>query len=251
MASQLKTNKQFIKVLGYNIFSGNKEFFTFISEGVINTLNPHSYVIARSDPQFHKALLASDYIIPDGIGIVMAIKILSGIYVEKIAGYDLHETIISSLNEHKGSCFYLGSSENTLSKIKERLSNEYPAVKVGTYSPPFKEVFSVEDNNEMIRAINNFAPDVLFVGMTAPKQEKWVFENRHKINAPVICSIGAVFDFYAETVMRPGKFWVSIGLEWLVRLLREPSRLWRRTFISTPLFIWYVLLEKIRLKFGK
>jgi N-acetylglucosaminyldiphosphoundecaprenol N-acetyl-beta-D-mannosaminyltransferase len=98
----------------------------------------------------------------------------------------------------------------------------------------------------MINAVNKFSPDVLFVGMTAPKQEKWVYENRHRIKTPVICSIGAVFDFYAGTVKRPGKFWISIGLEWLPRLLREPRRLWRRTLISTPLFIWIVIIEKIR-----
>ena len=102
----------------------------------------------------------------------------------------------------------------------------------------------------MINAVNEFNPDVLFVGMTAPKQEKWVYENRHLINAPVICSIGAVFDFYAGTVKRPGKFWISIGLEWLPRLLREPRRLWRRTFISTPLFIWFVLREKLRIRYN-
>jgi N-acetylglucosaminyldiphosphoundecaprenol N-acetyl-beta-D-mannosaminyltransferase len=103
----------------------------------------------------------------------------------------------------------------------------------------------------MIDAINQSKSDVLFVGMTAPKQEKWVYENRDLINTPVICSIGAVFDFYAGTVKRPSKFWISIGLEWLPRLLKEPRRLWRRTLISTPLFVWFVLLEKLRIIFGR
>ena len=240
-----------IKILGYDVFSGNEEFFSDGFKGVVNTISPHSYIIARKDPLFREALMASDFILPDGVGIVMAARVLVGKKIEKIAGSDLHRVIISALNEHKGSCFYLGSSDATLQKIRERLSREHPYVKVGSLSPPYKSVFTNEDSDSMIKAVNEFSPDVLFVGMTAPKQEKWVHENRHLLNAPVICSIGAVFDFYAGTVKRPGKFWISIGLEWLPRLLREPRRLWRRTIISTPLFIWFVLLEKLRIKTGK
>jgi len=195
--------------------------------------------------------MASDFIIPDGVGIVMAARVLAGKKIEKIAGSDLHEVIINALNERKSSCFYLGSSDTTLRKIRERLYMEHPAVRVGSFSPPYKIVFNDDDNISMINAVNEFNPDVLFVGMTAPKQEKWVHKNRHLINAPVICAIGAVFDFYAGTVKRPGKFWISIGLEWLPRLLREPRRLWRRTLISTPLFIWFVLREKLRIKAEK
>jgi N-acetylglucosaminyldiphosphoundecaprenol N-acetyl-beta-D-mannosaminyltransferase len=155
--------------------------------------------------------------------------------------------LLKSLSEKKGSCFYLGSSEYVLSRIRERAFKEYPSVKTCTYSPPYNNEFSREETMAMIGAVNDFAPDVLFVGMTAPKQEKWVYENRHLINAPVICSIGAVFDFYAGTVKRPGKFWISLGLEWLPRLLREPGKLWRRTLISAPLFLWIVLREKFRM----
>lgn len=244
-------NSPAIKILGYDVFSGREEYFTTGFTGVVNTISPHSYVESRKDTLFREALMNSDYIIPDGIGIVMAVRILTGKKIMKIAGSDLHKVIIKALNEHKGSCFYLGSSDGTLQKIKERLSREHPAIRVGTFSPPFKTTFTNVDSDSMIKAINKFNPDVLFVGMTAPKQEKWIHENRHHIIAPVICSIGAVFDFYSGTVKRPGKFWISIGLEWLPRLLREPRRLWRRTLISTPLFIWFVLLEKLRIKSGR
>lgn len=232
-----------VKILGYDVFSERKEFFFNEIKGVVNTISPHSFIEARNDSKFHDALMASDIIIPDGVGIVMAARVLAGKKIVKIAGSDLHKEIINALNRRRGSCFYLGSSETTLQKIRERLLSEHPGIKVGTFSPPYKAVFKKEDTDSMINSVNDFNPDVLFVGMTAPKQEKWVYENRDQINAPVICSIGAVFDFYAGTVKRPSKFWISIGLEWLPRLLREPRRLWRRTFVSTPLFIWYVLLE--------
>jgi len=237
-----------IKLLGYNIFCGGKEFFSDGFKGVVNTISPHSYIIARKDSLFREALMASDVIIPDGVGIIMAASVLARKKIDKIAGSDLHEVIINALNDHKGSCFYLGSSDATLRKIMGRISREHSAIRVGSFSPPYKTIFSDDDNISMINIVNEFSPDVLFMGMTAPKQEKWVYENKHLINAPVICAIGAVFDFYAGTVRRSGKFWISIGLEWLPRLLREPRRLWRRTLISTPLFIWFVILEKLRIK---
>lgn len=242
---------QNVNILGYNVFTGSKAFFSNGFKGVVNTINPHSYVVSRKDSLLHKSLMSSEYIIPDGIGVVIAARIFTGEKIHKIAGTDLHDVIINALNDRKGSCFYLGSSESTLKKITDRHFREYPEIRVGSYSPPYKAVFSKEENDQMIKEINNSKSDVLFVGMTAPKQEKWVYENRYLINTPVICSIGAVFDFYAGTVKRPGKFWISIGLEWLPRLLKEPRRLWRRTLISTPLFIWFVLSEKLRINFGR
>jgi N-acetylglucosaminyldiphosphoundecaprenol N-acetyl-beta-D-mannosaminyltransferase len=240
---------QIVKIMGYPVFCGNEAFFSSNFKGVVNTISPHSYMVAKKDRIFHAALLASDFIIPDGIGIVFAIRIITARKIRKIAGADLHDILIKALNNRKGSCFYLGSSEITLKKITERHSIEHPELRVYTFSPPYKQEFNEEDNLIMIDAINKSKSDVLFVGMTAPKQEKWVFENKHLLNTPVICSIGAVFDFYAGTVKRPGKFWISLGLEWLPRLVKEPQRLWKRTFISSPLFIWFVLKEKIKLSF--
>ena len=233
-------------ILGYNIFAGNKEFFADSATGVIDTLNPHSYVLARKDKRFQEALKSADWLIPDGVGIKYAARVLEKRDIEKIAGSDLHEVIIGSLGKRGGSCFYLGASGETLMKIREKMAREHPSVRVGTFSPPFRQVFSEQENSEMISTVNSFSPNVLFVGMTAPKQEKWVYEHREKLNVSLICPVGAVFDFYAGTVQRSGQFWIKLGLEWLPRLLHEPRRLWKRNFISTPLFLWYVLLEKIK-----
>jgi N-acetylglucosaminyldiphosphoundecaprenol N-acetyl-beta-D-mannosaminyltransferase len=234
-------------LLGYKVYNGGADYLASVAEGVINTINPHCYIVALKDKTYREALYESDYIIPDGVGIQIASFILSGKNIHKIAGSDLHSAILKSLGKKGGSCFYLGSSQNTLNKIRERLSTEYPGIKCGFFSPPYKDTFSPEENGRMISIINEFRPDILFVGMTAPKQEKWVYQNRDSMNVPVICSIGAVFDFYAGTVKRPGKFWISLGLEWLPRLLREPRRLWKRNFISNPLFILYVIREKIKI----
>ncbi|MDF1561303.1 MAG: WecB/TagA/CpsF family glycosyltransferase [Bacteroidales bacterium] len=236
-----------VSVLGYSVYAGSRDYLADGVTGVVATLNPHSYVIARRDRQFREALMAADLLIPDGTGIQLAAKVLQGRKIEKTAGSDLHEVIITALGGRGGSCFYLGSSDATLHQIRERLVREHPGVRVGSFSPPYSEKFTDDENEEMIRAINEFSPDVLFVGMTAPKQEKWVHENRAALNVPLVCPVGAVFDFYAGTVRRSGEFWIKMGLEWLPRLLREPKRLWKRNFISTPLFLVYIVREKIRM----
>ena len=97
---------------------------------------------------------------------------------------------------------------------------------------------------EMCKKVNLITPNVLFVGMTAPKQEKWVHEFRGNLDADIICSIGAVFDFYAGNIKRSSNFWIYLGLEWLPRLVKEPKRLFYRNFISTPKFIFEIIKMK-------
>jgi N-acetylglucosaminyldiphosphoundecaprenol N-acetyl-beta-D-mannosaminyltransferase len=212
---------------------------------IINTLNPHSFCIAKKDPLFKKSLVSADYLIPDGVGIVLAVKILFGKKIRKVSGSDLHAHILDVANRYSLRVFYLGASENTLLKIKEKVNLSHPNIKVGWFSPPYKNEFDPDDNRLMREKINDFNADVLFVGMTAPKQEKWIYENIQDLHVVFASGIGAVFDFYAGTVKRPSQFWIRMGLEWLPRLFREPKRLWKRNFHSTPEFLFDIIKEKI------
>ena len=220
----------------------------FDDHRIINTINPHSYLIAQSDKYFLESLKASDILLPDGIGVVWAKQLLHKTKIKKIAGYDLFLHLMNDLNNKKGSCFFLGASDSTLKSIEKRASKEFSNVTIHSYSPPYKKEFTNEDNVKIFTLVNKVEPDILFVGMTAPKQEKWVYNNNIDINAKLICSIGAVFDFYAGTVSRPSKFWIKAGLEWLPRFLHEPIRLAERNLISTPKFILLVLYMKISKK---
>ncbi|RZL36858.1 MAG: glycosyltransferase, partial [Pedobacter sp.] len=223
-----------LSFVGYELFSGKLGEFTPKSKTLINTLNLHSYVVAENDSNFKKSLLKSDVLLADGEGAVLGLRFLTGNRISKIAGADLHRYFLESLNSEKGKCFYLGASSDTLDKIISKISVEYPNVTVGKYSPPYKNEFDANDNKLMIDAVNTFKPDVLFVGMTAPKQEKWVAENSEALEAKFICTIGAVFDFYAGTVNRPSQFWINLKLEWLLRLIKEPKRMWRRYLYNGP-----------------
>jgi len=237
-----------MEIMNYEVFIDELNTIDLKTKKVINTINPHSYVTAKSDKYFNEALNDSDILIPDGSGIVLAAKQIYGKNIKKIAGTDLHTFLLEKMNQQSGKIFYMGASQNTLDKIESKLQAEYPNITFTSYSPPFKPEFSDEDNSIIIEKINTFSPDVLFIGMTAPKQEKWLHQHKDNLNFKVASSIGAVFDFYAGTVERPSQFWLNLHLEWFPRLLKEPKRLWKRNFVSTPLFLIDILLFKIGVK---
>ena len=237
-----------IQLFDYKVTNANLNTLKLpVSKCVINTINPHSYCVAKKDNEFKQALHNSDILLADGIGIVLAVKWLQKQKIQKIAGSNIHRYLLKKANTEKLKVFYLGASNSTLNIIDKKISAEYSNIIVSSYSPPFKTSFTLTDTQQMIDKVNAFLPDILFVGMTAPKQEKWVFQNKQQINANTICCIGAVFDFYAETVKRPPKWVIKIGFEWLGRLLKEPKRMWQRNFVSTPIFIFDVIREKFRI----
>jgi N-acetylglucosaminyldiphosphoundecaprenol N-acetyl-beta-D-mannosaminyltransferase len=233
-----------VPLLDYSIYSGDLQECIATGKTLINTINQYSFCIAEEDAAFKIALQQSDVLLPDGMAIVVAVQLLSGTKIKKIAGADIHQYLLDDLNKKGGSCFYLGSSESTLLKITTRLSTTFPNIKVGTFSPPYKPEFSDADNQQMIAAVNAFQPDVLFVGMTAPKQEKWSFVHKQRLDVKIICSIGAVFDFYAGTIVRPHPFWIQLRLEWFIRLVKEPKRMWKRYLYYGPVFIQLIMKEK-------
>jgi len=214
---------------------------------LISTLNAHSFNTVQKDVDFDNALQNSDILLPDGISVVWAMRLLTGEKLQKIAGADLFFYEMQRVNAINGKCFFLGSSEDTLKKIRKRASKEYPNIQVHTYSPPYKSEFSAEESKLMIDMVNEVEPDVLFVGMTAPKQEKWAYQHYGQLKAGHVCCIGAVFDFYAGTVKRAPNWMILVGMEWSYRLIKEPRRMWRRYMIGNAKFIGYILKEKIGL----
>ena len=226
----------------------SKEVLSAIPHGkvLINTINAHSFNVAQQDELFAEALRNGDYLIPDGASIVKACRWLKAKSQpkERIAGWDLFQIEMDKLNVRGGKCFFMGSSEKVLKLIKQRAAVDYPNISVETYSPPYKAEFSNEDNHRIIDAINTAYPDLLWIGMTAPKQEKWIYSHWQKLNIQChVGTIGAVFDFYAGTAKRAPEWWQKHSLEWLYRLIIEPKRMWRRYVLGNPLFVWNILKE--------
>lgn len=215
---------------------------------LINTINAHSYNTAQKDALFAESLCRGGVLIPDGAGVVKALGWLKGIQAQRIAGADLFAYEMQRLDKMGGTCFFMGSSEKVLSLIRQRAAVEYPRIRVVTYSPPYKAEFSLEENRAIIAAINAAAPDLLWIGMTAPKQEKWAYEHLDELQVNGhIGTIGAVFDFYAGTVKRAPAWWQEHSLEWMYRFLQEPRRMWRRYLIGNTLFLWNIIKEKYNL----
>lgn len=227
----------------------NREALTHIPKGkvLINTINAHSFNTAQNDDLFAEALKNGDYLIPDGASIIKACRWLKckSQPTERIAGWDLFEFEMGQLNKKGGRCMFMGSSPKVLKLIVEKAKTVYPNIEVVTYSPPYKPEFTDEDNQAIIDAINNANPDLLWIGMTAPKQEKWTYSHWNELNIHChVGTIGAVFDFFAGTYQRAPHWWQGHSLEWLYRLIKEPRRMWRRYVIGNPLFLMNVRREK-------
>ena len=252
---------------------------------LINTINAHSYNTARKDELFAEALTNGDVLIPDGVSIVKACRWIKAksLPKERIAGWDLFEFEMNKLEEcgmknvecgannssldnsqsasadhstfniqhstlrsPQRTVMFMGSAQKARDLIVKRAAEVYPHLKIVTYSPPYKPEFSDEDNKAIIDAINAVNPDLLWIGMTAPKQEKWTYSHWNELNIHChVGTIGAVFDFFAGTVERAPIWWQRHGLEWLYRLLKEPKRMWRRYIIGNTLFLWNMLKEKV------
>jgi N-acetylglucosaminyldiphosphoundecaprenol N-acetyl-beta-D-mannosaminyltransferase len=229
----------------------NKESLNAIPDGktLINTINAHSFNVAQKDASFAEALRKGDYLIPDGASILKACRFLKAKSqpTERIAGWDLFEFEMNRMKTVKpqGRVMFMGSSEKVLRLIREKAAIDYPSLEIVTYSPPYKPVFSDEDNAAIIKAINAADPDLLWIGMTAPKQEKWTYSHWGELDIHChVGTIGAGFDFYAGTAVRAPHWWQAHSLEWLYRLMIEPKRMWRRYLLGNPLFVWNVIKER-------
>lgn len=238
---------------------GGREELNALPEGklLINTVNAHSYNTAQKDALFAEALTKGDVLIPDGVSVVKACRWIGAKSQprERVAGWDLFAFEMARLEKQsaesigrageKKRVMFMGSSEQVLALIQSRCAEVYPHLDVKTYSPPYKPEFSDEDNAAIIKAINDADPDLLWIGMTAPKQEKWTYSHWNQLDIHChVGTIGAVFDFFAGTVRRAPLWWQRHGLEWLYRLMKEPRRMWRRYIIGNFLFLWNIKKEK-------
>jgi N-acetylglucosaminyldiphosphoundecaprenol N-acetyl-beta-D-mannosaminyltransferase len=185
--------------------------------------------------------------VADGVGVQIVANLCGRTLGPRITGIDYFRALMTALNLRGGArVAYFGSQVQVLDKLVAQGATSFPEVNVvKAISPPYGD-WTPETNERFIAEINDAHPDVLWVGMTAPKQEKWVRENQHRLECGVVGSIGAVFDYFAGTVRRAPEWLCDMGLEWAYRLSREPRRLWQRTFVSAPQFLGLAMSEALR-----
>jgi N-acetylglucosaminyldiphosphoundecaprenol N-acetyl-beta-D-mannosaminyltransferase len=250
-------NARVVDILGYRVFAGTvagcaDSIVEWVNTGDVPRwvacFNPHSYATALHLPEFAKALRAADWLVPDGAGVVFAAKLLNAPLSGRITGSDVFAAVNARLSVRPASrVAFLGGKEETLSILRDKLAVDHPRLQiVGSWSPAFEPEFDDREVTRMVGAINDAQPDVLWVGLGAPKQELLVNRIRDRLQVKAIGCVGAVFDFYTGRVRRSPAAFQRAGLEWLPRLLQEPRRLWRRTFVSAPLFVRDAIRERLQ-----
>lgn len=208
---------------------------------VFSCANPHSLATAEYRDEFRQALRNAEILVADGVGLTIVGSLLGTNVNPRITGSDFFNALMNSVNNSSYKtkirvCFF-GSNQKVLNLIKKNLADKYHHIEFCDFiSPPYGDWDEVQDA-DFIERINLAKPDILWVGMTAPKQEIWVEKNRAKLQVSVIGNIGAVFDFCAGTYQRAPKWAQQAGIEWLIRLMREPRRMWRRNFVSPIIFV--------------
>lgn len=238
-----------VDIIGFNVFSDDLSVIPIQREGckVINTISPNSYGISVNDIEFDRALKGSDYLVLDGVYFAVASLLLKGKNIKKNQGPDVFYHFIDRAEHLKKKVFFLGSTKQTLELIKSKAAIRYPNVIIDTYSPPFKSEFTDDDNNIIIDKINAFVPDILFVGMTCPKQEKWAIKHKEKLHTHLIITIGNVFDWFAGTQKPIKPIWFKLRLGWLVRIFIRPE-VFKRNIRNQMRFFLHVILIFLKIK---
>ncbi len=212
----------------------------------------NSIMAARSDGALRRALQCASLVVPDGVPILWAARILGRPLPGRTAGTDLLWELCRS-GARKGYSFYfLGSRPRVLDRLVRTLSLGCPGLRVaGSYAPPAYSEFPREENERMIRLINAAAPDVLWVGLGAPKQERWIHEHLGRLEVRVAIGVGAAFDLASGTVRRAPPWMQRSGLEWFHRFLMEPRRMFRRYFIDAMPFLPLVAAQRLTGAFAR
>ncbi len=205
--------------------------------------NVHTTVMAHEDPDYCDVQNGAAIVFPDGAPIARILRHRGFSRAERVAGPDLMRAMFISAMDGGISMYFYGSSEETIRLLEKNIRSTYPGIDIrGFESPPFRQL-TPEEDREAIERINNSGADIVWIGLGAPKQEKWMRDHKDVIK-PLMIGVGAGFDFHAGTIKRAPEWIQSIGMEWLYRLFQDPRRLVRRYVITNIKFMWYMFTKK-------
>jgi N-acetylglucosaminyldiphosphoundecaprenol N-acetyl-beta-D-mannosaminyltransferase len=210
---------------------------------LFTTVNTYSIGVAQKNREFLNHFKTADFVLPDGIGIVWAVRSLGKECKERVSGPEFTNNLLERANNNGFSIYLLGTTDENLNKIISNIKKKYPSVRIaGSYSPPFVEIDAM-DHSGIVARINKSGTDILLVGMTAPKQELFLSRNYDALDVPFMIGIGAAFDYLAGVKQQCPKIVGKLGLEWLYRLVTSPKHVWKRE-IAIPIFLYSFLTEQ-------
>ncbi|HWR52619.1 MAG TPA: WecB/TagA/CpsF family glycosyltransferase [Bryobacteraceae bacterium] len=208
-------------------------------------VNPHSVMLCHRDPEMKAAVRRAGLVLPDGAGVVLGAALMNSRHNGRLAGPDLMLYLCDEGRRYGLTHYFFGGTAGTAERLAQRLARRYPGLSIaGCFTPPFRKV-SAHAHARMIEQINLRRPDILWVGLGAPKQEKWMAEHANVVEATAMIGVGAAFDFHSGNIRRCPALLRNAGLEWAYRLSCEPGRLWRRN-LDSPLFLGLVAYEMLR-----
>ena len=208
----------------------------------------HGIWESHKRPDFKAILNSADLWVPDGIAPVWVARRRGFPSATRIPGAELMKAFFELADRRGYRSFFYGDTDDTLAALRKRLMEKYPGHQVaGTFSPPFRPL-SAEEDERIVQMINDARPDVVWVGLGLPKQDRWVHAHLSRLKAPLAIGVGAAFAFHAGTVKRVPDWIGNHGLEWLWRFIQEPKKLWRRDLLEGPRFVGHVFLEMTGLR---
>lgn len=204
----------------------------------------HGIAESQQNSQFRQALNAADLVVPDGMPLVWLGRFKGYPLRQRVTGSELMDAFCRESGKAYRHFFYGGGPE-VAERLARVLHKKHGIVIAGTYTPPFRPLNEAE-GKELASLLEKASPDVLWVGLSTPKQEKWMYEHRYKLRVPVMLGVGAAFDMNSGNLRRAPVWMQGLGLEWLFRLASEPRRLWRRYLLTIPKAAWFIGLELLR-----
>lgn len=206
----------------------------------------HGVTESLDDSHFRDILLAADMVVPDGMPLVWLGRLHGYPLRRRVYGPELMDTFCQQTGSRYRHFFY-GGAEGVPESLGAVLSRKYGVRIAGTYSPPFRPL-NAEEEKAVAEMVNNSGADLLWVGLSTPKQERWMYAHRNAFRVPVMLGVGAAFDLNLGKLKQAPRWMRENGLEWLFRLLMEPGRLWKRYLVLGPKFVWNVGLELAGIK---
>ena len=228
------------------IFARVKEWVEGDQRRTILYVNAHCLNIASEDTYYHRLLNQADIVYADGISVVWSSRILGGCKLKKNTNADWIGEFCLIAEQVSIQIYILAGEEGVAGKAKDNLLKEYPRIKIVGYGDGF---FKGKSEIQVLNEIRTLSPHVLFVGMGTPRQEKWIFEHREEISAPVCWDVGALFDYISGKEPRVPHWLNAVGLEWFWRLLVDPVGKWERYVLGNPRFVIRILFQKLGFRF--
>lgn len=208
----------------------------------------HGVMEAQHDPAFKQVLNSADLVVPDGMPLVWVGRIRGHQLRRRVYGPELMLAFFETTAKKGYRHFFYGGAAGVPERLMECLQKRFPGTIIaGTYSPPFRPLTS-DDDSQILELINRATPDVIWVGLSTPKQERWMYDHRDRMRVPVLIGVGAAFDINAGIKKQAPRWMREHGLESLFRLLQEPRRLWHRYLVYGGEFLFLVCLEFLGLR---